>query len=101
LIKFIISVDNHNTIEDLCKKNSKPLNVMVVFTQDCEHIHSWESDTTALEIFRMIEAACCSGLVNEEKPLDFIIYNDEVDAGVEIVLLEGSIKPALIKINSN
>lgn len=48
-------------VEDLCKPKTKPLNVMVVFTQDGEHTHSWEADTTGLETFRMLEAACCSG----------------------------------------
>ena len=94
-------VSSHKALEDLCKPSSKPLNVIVVFTQDGEHIHSWEADTSGLEALRMLEAACCSGLVDKDKPLDFIVYNDEVDEGVEIVLLEGSIKPGLINLNFN
>ncbi len=69
----------------------------VVFTQDGEHVHSWEADTKGLETFTMLEAACCSGLVDESKPLDYIVYNDEVD----VVLLEGSIKPELMNLDLN
>lgn len=63
-------------------------NVTVVFTQEGEHVHSWEATASGIESSRMIEAACCSGLVDESLPLSFIVYNDELEDGVEEVLME-------------
>jgi hypothetical protein len=77
--------------------NRNHKNVTVVFTQDGEHIHNWESGTNSLEPTAMLEAACSSGLVDCSKPLDFITYlDDEIDC----VLLEGSFKPEFIALHS-
>ncbi|WP_268842668.1 hypothetical protein [Pseudoalteromonas sp. OFAV1] len=38
--------------------NSNRKNLTIVFTQDGEHIHNWESDTQNLEPTAMLEAAC-------------------------------------------
>ncbi len=85
-----------NALAPLCKPKAKVTNVTVVFTQEGEHIHSWEADTKGLETFRMLEAACCSGLVDESKPLDFIVYDDE---GIDVVLLEGAFKPEIMSLS--
>lgn len=83
--------------ESYTSNPNKNTNVMVVFTQEGEHVHSWEATLAGIEVSRMIEAACCSGLVNEANPLSFIVYNDELECGVEEVLMEGVIHPSLLR----
>lgn len=75
---------------------SNKKDVMVVFTQDGEHIHSWESCLSLLSPLDMLEAACSSGLVDKSRPLDFIVYDDTQADGVEVVLMEGKFKEALL-----
>jgi hypothetical protein len=68
-------------------------NVTIVFTQEGEHVYSWETDTSGLSIEQMAEAACSGGLVDEELPLEFIVYNDDSPEGVEQVIFKGTIEP--------
>ena len=79
---------------------SAPINVTVSFSQNGEHKHTWEADTSGLEISRMVEAACCSGLVEDDQPLDYIVFDDDQQTSEEVVLMEGSIKPAYLNLSN-
>ena len=76
---------------------SNKKDVMVVFTQDGEHIHSWESCLSVLSPLNMLEAVCNSGLVDVSRPVDFIVYDVTQVDGIEDVFMEGRFKKALLK----
>lgn len=70
--------------------------VTVVFTQEGEHIHSWETSLGSLDPLSMAESACCSGLVDESKSLEYIVYADLHSSGILPVLMKGQLEPFLM-----
>ena len=76
---------------------SKYKPVTVVFTQDGEVLHNWETGMANIKPLEMLEAVCCTGLVNEDEPLSFIVYDDDNDDDEKAVLLEGLFHPNFIQ----
>lgn len=72
------------------------VDVTVVFTQDGENIHSWETNIDNLKITNMMEAVCNTGLVDNTMVIDYIVYDDKQ---FDVVLLDGSIKPCLLNLS--
>ncbi|CAH6990255.1 hypothetical protein VCHA53O466_140135 [Vibrio chagasii] len=68
----------------------------VVFTQEGEHIHSWETSTDGLSANRMIEAALSTGLVDTKKELNYIVYRDNKD-DVDVVLMNGKFSTTILE----
>ena len=79
-----------------CLPEWDKMNVTAVFTQDGEHVHSWETGLDKMQPKQMIEAAFSSGLVDDKKPLEFIVYDDDQEEGVESVLMKGEFHPLLL-----
>lgn len=75
----------------------KVKNIIVVYTQEEKHIHTWETGSHNLNFDSMLEAVCCTGLVDETKNIDFEIYDD---TKIEDVLLsKGTFTPSMINFN--
>jgi hypothetical protein len=71
--------------------------VTVVFTQNGEVLHNWETGMANIKPLEMLDAVCCTGLVNEEEHLAFIVYDDDNDDVEKAVFMEGIFHPNFIK----
>ncbi|MCY9864995.1 hypothetical protein OTK49_20985 [Vibrio coralliirubri] len=85
------------TSEQPKKQQLKQKPVLIVFKQNEEHVHSWETDAKkSMSIDQLMEAALSTGLVDTFMPLDYTVYEDN-GSDVEHILSKGSIQPSLMK----
>lgn len=75
--------------------------VTIVFTQQGECLHSWETDLAAANPLDMLEAVSNTGLVEAGSPVEFIVYDDRVTDAESPVLLQGTLEEALFNVQTS
>ena len=84
--------DNERSIN----ANASIRNVIVIFTQGNEHIHSWETTYDNLSLDTMLESAGCNGLIDESIPLQFEVFHEDDVSGSGEPIINGTLNSSLL-----